>query len=112
MLCSSFTVDGQELLDAGKGLEAYASAGHTMGIPLLYPWANRLAAFGYDAAGSTVSLPDDRGLVPADPSGLPIHGVVPSLLRFETHAGRDDAALEAQLDLEHAAAARAVPVRP
>ena len=97
MLCSSFTVDGQELLDAGKGLEAYAAAGHTMGIPLLYPWANRLGAFAYNAAGSTVALPDDRALIPADPNGLPIHGAVPSLLRFETGAGAGEAAVSAAL---------------
>jgi aldose 1-epimerase len=97
MLCSSLTVDGEELLDPGKGVDAYASAGHTMGIPLLYPWANRLAAFGYDIAGATVTLPDDRALLPADPNHLPIHGVVPSLLSFETRPGGDDASVDAVL---------------
>ncbi len=97
LLCSSFTVDGAELLDSGKGLDAYASEGHTMGIPLLYPWANRLAAFSYEVAGAAVALPDDRTLLPADPNGLPIHGVVPSLLRFEHEIGEDGSALDAVL---------------
>ena len=98
MLCSSLTVDGVEHLDGGRGVDAYASAGHTMGIPLLYPWANRLSAFAYEAAGVAVSLPDDRALIPADPNGLPIHGVVPSLLRFHTRAREDGSALTAVLD--------------
>ena len=98
MLCSSLTVDGDELLDGGRGVDAYASQGHTMGIPLLYPWANRLAAFAYEAAGAAVSLPDDRALLPADPNGLPIHGVVPSLLHFQTRTGEDGATLTAALD--------------
>ena len=98
MLCSSLTVDGDELLDGGRGVDAYASQGHTMGIPLLYPWANRLAAFTYEAAGAAVSLPDDRALLPADPNGLPIHGVVPSLLHFHTRTGEDGATLTAALD--------------
>jgi aldose 1-epimerase len=97
MLCASLAVDGEELLDAGKGIDAYASAGHTMGIPLLYPWANRLAQFGYDVAGVNVTLPDDRALLPADPNHLPIHGVVPSLLPFETRRGDDDASMSAVL---------------
>ena len=97
MLCCSLTVGGEELLDAGKGVDAYASAGHTMGIPLLYPWANRLAQFSYDVAGVNVALPDDRSLLPADPNNLPIHGVVPSLLRFETEPGEDASALTAML---------------
>lgn len=97
MLCSSFTVDGDELLDPGKGLDAYAAEGHTMGIPLLYPWANRLAAFGYEVAGATVALPDDRTRLPADPNGLPIHGVLPSLLRFEARTEAHDSAVDAVL---------------
>ena len=82
----------------GRGVDAYASQGHTMGIPLLYPWANRLSAFTYEVAGATVSLPDDRALLPADPNGLPIHGVLPSLLRFQTRSGEDRSTLTAVLD--------------
>lgn len=97
MLCRSLTFGDAEWLDASRGLEAYASAGHTMGIPLLYPWANRLAGFGYDAAGTAVTLPDDRALIPADPNDLPIHGVVPSLMPFDTVGAPDGASLRATL---------------
>ena len=43
MVCCSLRHRGAELLDRGQGVEAYAQRGKTMGIPLLYPWANRLA---------------------------------------------------------------------
>jgi aldose 1-epimerase len=83
MLCCSMTVDGDELLDRRQGVRAYAEQGKTMGIPLLYPWANRLARFGYRAAGREVTLSEDDSRVPRDSAGLPIHGVLPGLLRWE-----------------------------
>ena len=43
MVCSSLCHDGAELLAQCNGVRAYAERGSTMGIPLLYPWANRLA---------------------------------------------------------------------
>ena len=60
MLCCSLTYDGEELLDRGLGVKAYAEQGKTMGIPLLYPWANRLSGFGYEAAGKRVELTRGR----------------------------------------------------
>ncbi len=96
MVCCSLTHDGVELLDLGRGLDAYAQRGKTMGIPLLYPWANRLAAFGYTAAGQSVALPDDQGQLPQDPNGLPIHGLVPYLMRWE--ATRTGSTISARLD--------------
>jgi aldose 1-epimerase len=96
MVCSSLTHEGEELLDLGRGLDAYAQRGKTMGIPLLYPWANRLAAFGYAAAGRTVTLPEDPQLLPHDEHGLPIHGLVPQLMRWD--ATRHAHALTATLD--------------
>jgi aldose 1-epimerase len=43
MICSSLRHRGDELLAQNAGVAAYARRGKTMGIPLLYPWANRLA---------------------------------------------------------------------
>jgi aldose 1-epimerase len=83
MLCRSLKHAGTQLLDQGRGVAAYAEQGATMGIPLLYPWANRLSGFEYRAAGKTVALPPDVGLIPVDDAGLPIHGVVPGRLRWE-----------------------------
>jgi galactose mutarotase-like enzyme len=91
MLCCSWRVRGEELLDPGHGVDAYATQGKTMAIPLLYPWANRLAAFDYSAAGHDVTLPDDRARIPADPNDLPIHGLTPGLMSFAAlpHASGD-----------------------
>ena len=83
MVCHSLTHRGVELLDAGHGVSAYAQRGKTMGIPLLYPWANRLAQPAYAAAGKQVTLPAPDGLFATDPNGLPIHGALPGLLRWE-----------------------------
>lgn len=92
MLCGSFAHDGAELLDMGRGVRAYADEGATMGIPLLYPWANRLADFGYEAAGTEVRLTPGDDRLPVDPNGLPIHGVLPGLLRWEADRPSPDTA--------------------
>ena len=83
MLCASLRHRGDELLAQNAGVLAYAERGKTMGIPLLYPWANRLAAFSYTAAGRTVEVPHDPTGVGLDDEGLPIHGVIPGRLRWE-----------------------------
>jgi aldose 1-epimerase len=76
MIGTSLTDAGVELLGQRRGLDAYLSAGKTMGIPLLYPWANRLGANTYTAEDVTVTLqPGENGVRP-DPAGLPIHGVL------------------------------------
>ena len=52
MICCSLRHRGEELLAQEGGLAEYEHDGHTMGIPLLYPWANRLAAFDYRIRGT------------------------------------------------------------
>jgi aldose 1-epimerase len=83
MLCHSLTRRGVELLHAGHGVAAYAQRGKTMGIPLLHPWANRLSRPGYAASGHEVTLPPPEGRYALDPNGLPIHGALPGLLRWQ-----------------------------
>ncbi|MBI3214645.1 MAG: aldose 1-epimerase [Mycobacterium sp.] len=76
MIAVSLTDGGTELLGQRRGLQTYVSAGKTMGIPVLYPWANRLSANTYQAGGEIVDIaPDARG-VRADGNGLPIHGLL------------------------------------
>jgi aldose 1-epimerase len=76
MIGTSLTDSGVELLGQRRGLDAYVEAGKTMGIPILYPWANRLGANTYTAENVTVTLrPGENGVRP-DPNGLPIHGVL------------------------------------
>jgi galactose mutarotase-like enzyme len=67
---------GEELLDRRAGLSAYAERGAVMGIPILHPWANRLAGFEYAADGRAVRLPDGPPLVRCEEHGLPIHGLL------------------------------------
>jgi aldose 1-epimerase len=83
MLCSSLRHEGEELLAQRGGVRAYAEHGSTMGIPLLYPWANRLAGDSYPARGSEVELPRSTPPLKFDANGLPIHGVLPSCLDWE-----------------------------
>src|SRR5436305_1166433 len=56
LVCCSVRHHGAELLHQGEGVRAYAERGKTMGIPLLHPWANRLASRTYRAAGKEVTL--------------------------------------------------------
>ena len=37
-------------------MQAYITSGKTMGIPILYPWANRLSAAKYAIDGGVVTL--------------------------------------------------------
>jgi aldose 1-epimerase len=105
MLCCSLRHRGQELLAQNAGVAAYAEQGKTMGVPLLYPWANRLAGFDYTAAGRHVQVPHDPSRVRLDASGLPIHGVVGGRLAWTVAdadadargGGRDARALAATL---------------
>jgi aldose 1-epimerase len=83
MLCSSLRDRGDELLAQNAGVGAYAERGKTMGIPLLYPWANRLAGFRYSVAGKTVEVPHDPARIALDDNGLPIHGVIGGRLEWE-----------------------------
>ena len=76
MIGISLTDSGTELLGQRRGLDAYVANGKTMGIPILYPWANRLGANTYRAEGMTVTLTAGEHGVRADPNGLPIHGVL------------------------------------
>ncbi len=71
MVCCSLVHAGEELLGLRGGLEAYTERGSTMGIPLLHPWANRLA-------GPVAASP----LLHTDANGMPIHGVLPAALPF------------------------------
>jgi aldose 1-epimerase len=86
MLCSSVRHRGEELLAQNRGVEAYVERGKTMGIPLLYPWANRLAGFDYAIAGLRVDVPRDPALIATDGNGLPIHGVIGGRMRWDLDA--------------------------
>jgi aldose 1-epimerase len=97
MIGVSLTDSGVQLLGQGRGLDAYVADGKTMGIPILYPWANRLGANTFTAEGTTVTLTAGRDGVRADPNGLPIHGVLAAYPRWRvTHQSTNE--LVAEID--------------
>jgi aldose 1-epimerase len=105
MILHSLTLGDRELLATRNGLEAYVESGSTMGIPLLHPWANRLAGFTYSAAGTEVVLDRGSELFKCDAGGLPIHGAMPSLMSWnvvESESRGEAASLVAQLDWDPA----------
>jgi galactose mutarotase-like enzyme len=97
MLGSSLTAGGAQLLDQRGGVEAYAERGSTMGIPLLHPWANRLARPEYRVGERGVQVDIASPLVHTDGNGLAIHGCHPAAMPFAI-ADHDDAGLTAVFD--------------
>jgi galactose mutarotase-like enzyme len=67
---------GEELLGQRGGLARYVEERSTMGIPLLHPWANRVAERQFRVAGREVDLWAHPGLYTLGPKGLPIHGLL------------------------------------
>jgi aldose 1-epimerase len=100
MIGASLTHRGEELLGQRKGLPAYEARGSTMGIPLLHPWANRLAGLVYEAAGKHVTIDPDSPLVRLDPNGLPIHGLLAANPGWQVEPTPDHG-LSATLDFGH-----------
>ena len=115
MVCCSLRHQGEELLGQRGGLEAYAEKGSTFGIPLLYPWANRLAAMSYAFDGTGVTLDPEKSPLHFDSAGLPMHGLLGASAYWDvTEAGAKDGAalLQARLDFSaHDELANAFPFR-
>jgi galactose mutarotase-like enzyme len=76
MIGWSLRYGGDELLAHPVSLRDYIETGHPTGLPLLHPWANRLASPEYEIAGRRVKLDMSAPTVHTDPNGLPIHGLV------------------------------------
>ena len=76
MACCSLEHAGEQLLGLRGGLRKYAETGSSMGIPLLYPWANRLSTHHYEQGGVAVDLDPASAPLRLDENGLPIHGVL------------------------------------
>jgi aldose 1-epimerase len=97
MLGTSLRFRGVELLRRIDDLDAARMKGNTAGIPLLYPWANRLNSLQYRAAGRQVSLDPSSSLLHFDNHQLPMHGVPWSLLSWTVISSHTDT-LTARLD--------------
>lgn len=76
MIGTSLSDGGAELLGQRRGLQTYVCDHKTMGIPLLYPWANRLSGMQYRVGDTDVTLAPGTGGVHTDEHGSPIHGTL------------------------------------
>src|SRR5215510_2421104 len=75
MLGASLRHRGVEMLRRIEDLDGAAAKESTAGIPLLHPWANRLAETRYHAAGREMNLDPSSPLLHLDAHGLSMHGV-------------------------------------
>ena len=92
---------GEELLGQRRGLRAYVADRATMGIPLLYPWANRVARLRFPVAGREVAIDPQATPLRRDADGLAMHGLLTAAggWHVERHeALADGAALGARFD--------------
>jgi aldose 1-epimerase len=71
MLVTSLRHGGEELLGERADADTFVRTGKTTGLPLLYPWANRLSATRFEVAGRTVDASGAR----RDGFGSPMHGL-------------------------------------
>ena len=76
MIGCSLRHRGAELLGQRRGLRAYIEDHKTMGIPLLYPWANRLGRDRFEVCGQEVDVGAASPPSRRDSNGLPIHGLL------------------------------------
>ena len=90
MIGTSLRHQGTEILRCIEDLDALAAKGSVAGIPLLHPWANRLAAHHYRVAGQEVRLDPSSPLLHHDDHGLPIHGVPWPHLEWQLIEARHD----------------------
>ena len=74
-VATSWQVRGQEMLALPLALAEFVKSQKTGGIPLLYPYANRLRADHFTAAGKAVDLSRDAKLK-RDTNGFPMHGLL------------------------------------
>jgi aldose 1-epimerase len=101
MVGSSLLHRGEELLGQRGGLASYAAHRSTMGIPLLHPWANRLAGRRFEVAGRQIDLDKAEPPPATDPNGLPIHGLLaaaPGWQVAEQEANGDGGSVLARFD--------------
>jgi len=90
MLGASLRCKGVEILRRVEDLAAAAAKGSSAGIPLLYPWANRLSELRYGVLGQEVVLDESSPLLHFDEHGLPMHGVPWPLLCWTVTDTRQD----------------------
>ena len=83
MVVASLKHSGTEVLGQRGGLAAYRDHGSSFGIPLLYPWANRLSGVTYKVGSVAVDLHPTAMPLRLDEHGLPIHGLLIASSRWQ-----------------------------
>jgi galactose mutarotase-like enzyme len=73
--------------------------GAIYGIPMLYPWANRLGGPSYEVGNRTVTLGTGTPGLELEENGLPIHGLLNGCQRWRITARWSDR-FEAELDVD------------
>ena len=92
---------GEEVLGQRRGLRAYVADRATMGIPLLYPWANRVAHRRFTVAGREVVIDPEATPLRLDADGLPMHGLLTAARGWQVERHEptaDGAVLAARFD--------------
>jgi len=110
MICVSLTHRGDELLRLGDEVDDAAISGRSVGIPLLYPWANRLRGTSYRALGRAVELEPDSPWLLTDWNGTLLHGVPWSRLTWQTQVA-DTQELAARLPWDQPELLRVFPFK-
>ena len=100
MVGISLKTDGIEALRRVANLIGDAAANRTVGIPFLFPFANRLADFRYEVAGRGVTLPPQSLVLRYDDNGLPMHGLMWPHMKWEV-VYASESTLTAGFDWSH-----------
>ena len=103
MVGTSLAMDGVELLGRRGGLADYVERGKTFGIPLLAPWANRLARPEQSFSGRSWEVRTGSPGVHADEFGQAMHGLLAASDAWvvEDHnANSEGAQLSARLNFD------------
>jgi aldose 1-epimerase len=96
MLCTSLKHRGEEILRRVDEMDEALATGMSIGIPLNYPWANRLRGTRYDFDGREVELDPTSPWLMKDWNDVIIHGVPWPKLQWQVLAA-DDRRLRSRL---------------
>ena len=109
-VATSWRLGTRELLALPAPREAFLKSARTGGIPLLYPYANRLRTDHFTAAGKPVNLGLQSDLK-RDGNGLPIHGLLLRWNQWRVERLGDSSARASIAWTEHASLMRAFPFK-
>lgn len=90
MIGVSLVYEGNEYIDQREGISAWIEHGSTMGLPILYPWANRLSRDSWKFDGTPVVIEPDAYRVRRDENGYPIHGTLAASALWEVEQAEVD----------------------